>query len=234
MIKLNRKNHIWEKALVNLMKDYILSESTWKTLLSLGTSRQFEAGEVIYLQDEQSMGLVCVEEGKIKNSVFFQDGTEKILTISEAPCITGETALIDGGTTTCSTIAITKAKVVFIPRMKALEYLKVNSELMEIILNTMAKKMRSNVIQAQDMASNIPQRLARMLLNCKKYGVYTYEEREKRLMMTHDDLASFLGTTRPKITEHLNLFMKQGLIEKGRGYIIIKDDAGLNKIINNR
>ena len=94
----------------------------------------------------------------------------------------------------------------------------------------MARKMRSMQAQAEDLAANIPQRLARMLLNCNKYGVFTHKEQEEHITITHDDLANFLGTTRPKITEHLNNFRKQGLIEKGRGYIIIKDYEGLKKL----
>ena len=78
-----------------------LHEDTWKTLFSLGVARDFEAGEVIYFQDEPGVGLVCLEQGKIKNCVFFADGTEKILCILEAPSMTGETAVIDGGSTIC-------------------------------------------------------------------------------------------------------------------------------------
>jgi CRP/FNR family cyclic AMP-dependent transcriptional regulator len=207
-----------------------LHKDTWKTLFSLGVAREFEAGEVIYFQDEPGVGLVGLEQGKIKNCVFFPDGTEKILCILEAPSMTGETAVIDGGSTICSAIAVCKTKVVFIPVETAREFLLSNPGLMMIIMNTMAKKMRSIQMQAEDMASNIPQRLARMLLNCNKYGMFTHKEKEKRLIITHDELANFLGTTRPKITEHLNIFMKQGLIDKGRGYITIKNGEGLKKI----
>nr|WP_282433873.1 helix-turn-helix domain-containing protein [Desulfitobacterium hafniense] len=48
--------------------------------------------------------------------------------------------------------------------------------------------------------------------------------------MKHDELAGFIGTTRPKVTEHLNVFMTKDLIEKGRGYIVIRDIEGLKKI----
>lgn len=214
-------------------KDYNLDEKTRQILSGLGVEKEYSPGDIIYYQDEPSSGLVYLEEGRIKNSVFYSDGTEKSLCILEAPSITGETAVIDGGTTICSAVAVTKVKVVFIPREKAQQLFLANPNLMMLILEYMALKIRSMQIQAQEVVSNVPQRLAYMLLNSKKYGLFTHkDDDESRLYITHDELASFIGTTRPKITEHLNIFMKQGLIAKGRGYIEIKNQEGLKMIAN--
>ena len=84
--------------------------------------------------------------------------------------------------------------------------------------------------KAQEVVSNIAQRLAYLLVHPEEYGIFSYKEQSSRLYITHDELASFIGTTRPKITELLNIFMKQGVIDKGRGYIEIKDYNGLNRI----
>lgn len=215
-------------------KEYNLDEKTRVILSGLGTAKEYNPGDIIYYQDEPSLGLVYLEQGRIKNSVFYSDGTEKSLCLLEAPSITGETAVIDGGTTICSAVAVTKVKVVFIPREKAQQLLLSNPNLMLLILEYMALKIRSMQIQAQEVVSNVPQRLAYMLLNSKKYGLFTHKghDMESRLYITHDELASFIGTTRPKITEHLNVFMKQGLINKGRGYIEIIDQEGLKSIAN--
>lgn len=207
-----------------------LDKDTWDLLFKLGSPREYNAGDIIYLQDEESRGLVCLLEGRIKNCAIFADGTEKTLCILEAPSITGETAVIDGGKSICSSIAMTKAKVIFIPREEAKQFLLSNPQVMMLVLNTMARKIRSMQIQAQDMAVNIPQRLARMLLDCNKYGVFTHQEEEIRLTITHDELASFLGTTRPIITKYLSEFTSLGLIEKGRGYITIKNPQGLKQL----
>jgi CRP/FNR family cyclic AMP-dependent transcriptional regulator len=215
-----------------IYKEYNLDKKTRKMLSNLGPPRVYEAGDIIYYQDEPSTGLVYLEEGRLKNVVFYPDGTLKTLCILEAPSITGETAVIDNGTNICSAMAVTKVKVVFIPREKAQKMLLANPNLMMLILEYMAKKIRSMLLQAQEVVSNIPQRLAYMLLHPQKYGVFSHKQDESRLLITHDELASFIGTTRPKITEHLNDFMKQGLIQKGRGFIQIVDPEGLKMIAN--
>lgn len=213
-------------------KEYNLDKKTRDMLSHLGSPRVYEAGDIIYYQDEPSSSLVYLEEGRVKNVVFYPDGTQKTLCILEAPSITGETAVVDNGTSICSTVAVTKVKVVFIPREKAQEMLLANPNLMMLLLGYMAKKIRSMQLQAQEVVSNIPQRLAYMLLHPQKYGVFCHKQDESRLLITHDELASFIGTTRPKITEHLNSFMKQGLIHKGRGFIQIVDPEGLRMIAN--
>lgn len=213
-----------------LKREYKLEDKTWNMLFKLGAPHEFEAGETIYLQDEPSSGLVCLERGSIKNCVFLPDGTEKTLCILESPNLTGETAIVDGGPSICSAIALTKTSVFFIPKEKAQEFLLSNPNLMMLMMSVMAKKLRCMKIQAEDMAANIPQRLSHMLFNFNKYGVFTHNEDEPRLIITHDELACFIGTSRPKITKYLNEFMKQGLIDKGRGYVTIKDYNGLNRI----
>ena len=212
--------------------DYSLDKKTREILANLGSPKEYEPGEIIYLQDEPGIGLVYLAEGRIRNSVFYSDGTEKSLCILEAPSITGETSIIDGGPTVCAAIAITKAKAFLIPREEAQKLLMDNPNLMLLLLKYMAQKMRSMKTQAQEVVSNIPQRLSYMLLNPKKYGIFVHKNHDSRLYITHDELASFIGTTRPKITEHLNRFQKQGLISKGRGYIEIKDYEGLRVIAN--
>jgi CRP-like cAMP-binding protein len=75
-------------------------------------------------------------------------------------------------------------------------------------------------LQAEDLAAhNISSRLARMLLNFKQYGVFTYQEDERCLLITHEELSSFVGTTRPNVTAFLNDFARKGMIEiKGSNY----------------
>lgn len=211
-------------------KYYNLDDHTRDILKHLGTPLEYGPGEMIYYQDEPASGLVYLDEGKIKNFFLYSDGTEKTLCILEAPSITGETAVIDGGTSICCAVAVTQVKIVFIPREKAQELLASKPELMMLILKYMALKIRSMQVQAQEIVSNIPQRLAYLLLNYKKYGIFVHNAQDPRLFIKHDELAGFIGTTRPKVTEHLNNFSRKGLIDKGRGYIVIKDLEGLRKI----
>lgn len=212
------------------MAQYELDDETWEMLFSLGTLQKYKAGEIIYFQEEPNTGLICLKEGKLKNCIFMLDGTEKQLNILKAPSITGETSVVDDGVSICSAIAVTDATVSIIPQDKARTLLFSHPLLMDLTLHIFAKKMRSMLLQLEGVVTTIPQRLARMLLTVEGYGVYTHQEHSDRLIITHDEMARFLGTTRPKITEFLSEFSKMGLIERGRGYLKIIDRKGLEEI----
>lgn len=212
------------------MPSYQLDEATWEMLFSLGTLRNLKAGEIIYYQDELNTGLVCLKKGQMKNCLFMLDGTEKQLNILSAPSITAETSVVDDGRSICSAVAITDVTLSIIPQDKARKVLFQNPQLMDLALHVMAKKMRTILMQLEGVVTTIPQRLARMLLTIEAYGVYTHEEHSDRLIITHDTMARFLGTTRPKVTEFLSDFSKAGIIERGRGYIKILDRKKLQEI----
>ncbi|HEY8891009.1 MAG TPA: Crp/Fnr family transcriptional regulator [Clostridium sp.] len=205
-------------------------QNTMEALLKLGDHQDFNFGDIVYKQNEPSRGLVYFQEGKIKLYTSFPDGMKRTICMVGAPHILGETSVIDGGTNICTAIALAKTKIVFIPREKMQAILLSNPNFMHMIMSDLAKKIRYMQLQVEDAAFRLPQRLARLLLCYNDYMKFPREEHELTLIVTHNELASCLGTTRPKVTEHLNEFYKHGLIEKGKGFIRIKDYEGLEHI----
>ncbi|NLI90888.1 MAG: Crp/Fnr family transcriptional regulator [Peptococcaceae bacterium] len=203
--------------------DELSEENLLNDLFESGEPLEFDYGDTIYKKYEHSKGLYYFKQGKIRLCTIFPDGMGRTIEIIRTPCILGETSLIDGGTNLCTAIALAKTKVLFIPREKVLAILPSNSILMNMMMNSLAKKIRTMQLQVENASFKLPQRIARLLINnydeIKKYS----KKDDIRIIVTHDELAGFLGTTRPKITEHLNEFSRLGLIEKGRGYFRIKN-----------
>lgn len=205
-----------------------IDQRAWETLISAGNFKTYGPGEAIYVQNQPGIGLVCILKGKAKTSILFTDGTEKIFNILEAPAIIGETATFDGGLGICSATALTKVEIVAVPPDKAKEVLLKHPIVALSLLETVGKKLRCMALQAEDLSlHNISTRLARMILNFEQYGVFTRQDEEHCLQITHEELASFVGTTRPNVTSFLNDFARKGLIKIKRGKIIILDYNGL-------
>lgn len=207
--------------------EYPAKADLWEGLLQLGSSREFNFGEIVYQQYAPSTGLFYVQQGKVKLCTLYPDGREKIYSLIVSPQFLGETSVIDGGSNICTAIALAKTKTVFIPKAKARLFLDANPHFAYLIMYTLAKKIRYMQNQVEDGVFRLPQRLARLLLFFYAEVELSSPKQEKMLIVTHDELANCLGTTRPKITKYLNEFCQQGLIEKGRGFIRIKDYEGL-------
>ncbi|HDR17030.1 MAG TPA: Crp/Fnr family transcriptional regulator [Desulfobacteraceae bacterium] len=208
---------------------YLQYQEAWDSLFSIGKPRTFNPGEIIYMQGDRDMGLVVLREGQIKNCVYFCSGLEKTVTILEAPAVSGETALIDDGVCLNSAQAVTKADVIIIPSQEALEFLESHPKIMMLLLKSYARKIRGIQLQAESTMFKVQQKLARMLINFRSYGIFC-EGNEANLAITHEVLAGFLGATRPKVTEALNAFVDAGYIAKSRGYITIVDHEGLRHL----
>ena len=209
-------------------------EKEWDELFSIGILRRYRAGEVIYNQGAYDIGIYGLRHGVIRNCVYFPNGAEKTLCLLKAPSLTGETSLIDGGSSLCAAVAYTDVEVVVLSSDLANRFLDNHPKMMRLMLEIFSLKMRGIQMQTESIMLALPQRLAKMLINFRSYGVFTHSENDKRLICTHEQLAAFLGSSRPKITMALNTFERQRLIKKGRGYIEILDMPGLQALLNNQ
>ena len=66
---------------------------------------------------------------------------------------------------------------------------------------------------------------------CARWMLHTLDRVEReRFAVTHDFLATLMGTTRPTITLVMQMFQKNGLVAVERGAITVVNRAGLEKV----
>ncbi|EHL08004.1 cyclic nucleotide-binding domain protein [Desulfitobacterium hafniense DP7] len=202
----------------------------WNILLSSGIPRHYQKGEFVFEKDQPSNGLICLKKGKVKVSSFFSEGSEKIFGILVAPALFGETETLDQGPRMVSATALTHVEIVAISGNKTKELIYTYPDIALSIIQSIGVKLRWTTLQAEDLSTQkIEYRLARLLLDFKHYGIFTSKNNDNCLMITHEELAHFIGTARSKVTTYLNEFAHKGLIRLRRGEIRILDTAGLNK-----
>lgn len=200
----------------------------WDELCAQGILRHVPANTILYMQGDCSTGLICLRQGMIKNSVIYENGSEKTLCILSAPAITGETSVIDDGVSINTAKAVTDIEVSIVPRNRAKAYLENTPSMMILMLKLFATKIRLIQLQAELAVLSNECKLARMLVALIENQIYC-EKDSLSLRATHKQLADFIGTTRPKITMYLGHLEKLGLISKARGQLLINDLDGLMK-----
>lgn len=215
------------------MGDFTMAEfaDIWEALLSMeGIDRKYHAGEMLYSQGDAHTGLFLIKTGIVKNSIFLKNGTEKSILIYEAPCVMGETAVIDQNTAINTTIAVTDTEAHILSPDRALEYIEAHPRAMKMLLRIYASKMRSVQVQAEITCYTIREKLARFLINAREFGLFLNNP-SKMVIVTHEQLASFLGVSRPRITSMLNAFEHEGLIKKRSKGIEVLNMEGLYEIL---
>jgi len=66
-----------------------------KILLTISRVRRYQSGQIIYMQGEKSRHFYFVGQGRVKISIFRENGSEKILAIQEDNTFFGESAAFD-------------------------------------------------------------------------------------------------------------------------------------------
>lgn len=208
----------------------VVDKKVWSVLIGSGVRKTYDNGEFVFEKDQPSNGLICLIKGKIKVSSIFSDGKEKIFGILVAPAVFGETETLDQGLRMVSATALSKVEVAAVSGEKTQELIYSYPEIALYITQSIGMKLRWTTLQAEDLSSQkIEYRLARLLLDFKKYGIFTGENDSNSLYITHEHLANFIGTARSKVTTYLNEFAHLGLIEIKRGKITILDAKGLQQ-----
>lgn len=208
-------------------------EFSWNLLVSNGKQKSYERGEKILVRGQPSPGLICLKKGKVKISSEVSNGSEKIFGLLVAPNTFGETEAFDLGPCMISATALSKVDIAIVSLSMMNHLLGKNPELAYFIIKSLGVKLRRTTFQAEDMTSQrMGYRLANLLLGQDKYAVFTYGKDSGVLNITHEEIAHFIGSTRPKVTILLREFTKMGFIENKRGEIRILNNNALRDYIN--
>lgn len=216
---------------LNDLNPLYIDNKHWDLLINTGYPKIFGAGETLLYQDQPNTGMICMLKGKIKTCITFDSGAEKIFGIFDAPALLGEAATFDGRANVCNAIALIKVEAICIPPLKLKALVMQHPEITQTIIRSIANKLRSIANQVESLSGyNIEQRIARMLCNFKEYGFFVNSCCTDCLQLTHEELAGFVGASRPNVTASLGELAHLGLIEMQRGKIRIIDYARLKQM----
>lgn len=187
--------------------------------------------EIIIHQEEDNWDIFYIEKGRVKYSVFSNDGEEKTIAIIIEGNIFGEISAWDNFPSPCSVIAITDETIVY--RIDNIDvFLENPGYVNELITNLVRKnRMLISEIVALNM-KDATSRLATCVLNLsKKYGVKNKGGHKKILVrFTHQQMGDLMGVSRVTVTNILNKMRKEKIINYDSGFLLVKDEEKLEEM----
>ncbi len=181
-------------------------------------------GNVYTIGDEIEM-VYFIESGKIKLVMLSSEGKECMLAIHGSGDIFGELCLsgLKGRIETATAMQNTVVKQ--LPCDRFLERLSKDS-----LLEGFVKYLTVRIADQQEVIANLvtvdsEQRLGQTLLQlARKLGKKDPRSIRIELRISHEELASMVGTTRPRISVFMQRFRNLGLIEmSAEHHLIIKE-----------
>ena len=186
-----------------------LSETELQVLAQRAVERRFVADENLFWEGEPCAGMFLIIQGSVKIFRTSPGGREVMLAIETAPSSVAELPLFDGGPYPASVQAVEPVVSLFIDKQDFQQVCRQYPDVALKVLAVVGQRLRHLVGLVESMTfGSVTQRLARLLLETSKSaGSDTFD-----LTITHQELASRLGTVREVVSRNLARFRAQGLI----------------------
>jgi CRP-like cAMP-binding protein len=188
-------------------------------------SHFYQAGAVIFRENESCAGFHVVDEGLVRIYRISPEGRMHTLSLLRPTASFNEVASVDGRHNPYNAVAVTNATVVRIGHEQLIELMANERDFLLNYVRALAQVNREYIERLEDMTfRTIPSRLAKLFL---RETTYAEQIAEAPTQLTQQEIASILGTTREVVGRALRGLLNAGLLRKEGREVFIADRAGL-------
>ncbi len=201
-----------------------LDETALKAVAQGAISRQYGAGEIIFLEGDPCAGLCIVEKGRVKLYKVSPEGREQVVKWLGPGEFFNEVAVLDGGPNPVSAMAVLKSTLRVIGRDTMLDLLTRHPAIAVGVIEHLAARARHLLSLVEDLSlRSVSSRVAKLLVS-----EAAASDRARR-QLTQQQMAAQLGTVREMVSRALHSFEEERLIRFDRHRIVILDREGLER-----
>ena len=203
-----------------------LSEAELHALGLRAAERRFAAEEMLFWEGQECAGIFLIVQGSVKIFKTSTGGREMMLALEAAPSTVAELPLFDGGPYPASVRAVEPVVALFINKNDFQQVCRQYPDVALKLLAVVGRRLRHLVGVVESMTfGSVTQRLARLLLDAAlQAGADEFD-----LPLTHQELASRLGTVREVVSRNMARFRAEGLIQAQGRQLRIQDRGGLER-----
>lgn len=218
-----------EKEILSELLPFWNTIDNWskEKLLGQAEAVHFNKGAHLHAGKEKCSGLFLVRSGRIRAYIVTEEGKEVTLfrLLDRDVCIFSASCMMKNISFEIYISAETDVEAIRVP---AHLYDQLSKEEVSIVrfTNEILSSRMSDVMWVLEkiLFMSFDKRLAYFLLEEAQL------QETNRLIMTHEQVASHLGSAREVISRMLKYFAKEGLVKVERGRIILNDEVGLRKL----
>lgn len=198
--------------------------------------RRFAKGSPIYLPSDQADGVLLLAEGRVKICHLTEEGKQSILTFIEPGELFGELALLGTGEREEYAEAAEKSAVVLIVREVMDQLMDANPQMTLGVTRLFGLRRRriERRLKYLLFRSNRDRLVSLLLELSEDYGRRTPQGVDLTIKLSHQDLASIIGSTRETVTVLLGEMQTAGQLQLGRRKIVLKDLKGLAQSVHTK
>src|ERR1035438_8472968 len=195
--------------------------------------KRYAQGELLFAEGDTCKGLHIIDSGKLRIFKSSASGREQVLAVEGPGGSVAELPVFDGGSYPASVSAVEDSQILFISRQNLRAFCLEHPEVALKMLAVVGARLRRLVGIIEELSfTTIRQRLISLLLRlAETEGKQTPQGIEFHLPVSHQELASQLGTVRELVSRNLMRLQAEGLLDVDARQIVVKDKAGLSALL---
>ena len=219
------KIDIFRKA--ELLRD--LNDKVLGDLAGQAVAKRLRRNEILFLAGEPAKGMYVIASGAVRAFRMNPDGREHVIHVERAVTTIAEVPVFDNGNYPSTTAAEEPTVVYFLDKKLVLDTALKYPELALAAIRLIAGRLRRCAELVETLSlREVGQRLARLLVEQARInGRQRDDGMHIELKLTHNQLASRIGSVREVVTRMLNRLQEQGLIVYEGKKVLIPDLAVL-------
>jgi CRP/FNR family transcriptional regulator, cyclic AMP receptor protein len=213
-----------------------LEPETLKVLDGMKYTGIYPKGSMLFVEGEFPRGVFFLCSGRAKLTTSSSEGKTLIVKIAEVGEVLGASATILGKPYEVSAETIEPSQLNFIKRDDFLGFLQSHVEVCIHTAQQLSEKYQSaqRDLRSLGLSQTTAVKLARLLLDwCDGRGEETPKGTRVTLLLTHEEVAQMIGTTRETVTRIFSTFKRKKLVEVKGSSLFVLDKPKLAKIAGN-
>jgi CRP/FNR family cyclic AMP-dependent transcriptional regulator len=190
-------------------------------------------GAVIFVEGQISHGIFMLCEGQAKLSTTSLEGKTLVLRIARAGEILGLGPVVTGKPHVLTAETMQPCQLNFVNRQDFLRFLKGHGDACLQAAQHISRNCQNAyaVVRSIGVSNSVSRRVAKFLLTSATDGQVKKGVVHMKLVLTHEEIAQILGTSRESITRILSEFRKKEIVELKGSALTIHNKAGLERLV---
>jgi CRP/FNR family transcriptional regulator, cyclic AMP receptor protein len=192
----------------------------------------YPAGAVLFLEKQDPRGVFVLCAGQVKLSISSSGGKTLILRIAKPGEILGLMATMSGIPYEVTAETLHPCQVAYVRRDDFLKFVGKYPEVNQGVVKQLSTLYSGACEQLRTvgLSASAPEKLARILLEWSADPKDAKRSTQIKLLLTHEEIAEFIGTTRETVTRTLSEFKNRQLVSLQGSTLMISNRPALETI----
>jgi CRP/FNR family transcriptional regulator len=203
-------------------------------LNDIKSTATYPKSAMLFIEGQQPRGVFVLCAGKAKLFASSSEGKTIITKVSEAGDVLGLNATISNCPYEVTAEMLEPGQANFIARDAFLQFLREHGEVAVRVAEQLSRNYYTayEEIRTLGLTSSPAEKFAKLLLSWSSDSQGADSDSQVSLMLTHEEIAQMIGTTRETVSRLFAEFKKKQLLHLKGSTLTIRNKAALKKIVH--